>query len=116
MRHLALALFAAVALFSLAACPPTGEPGDACTVTGEGFSRRDSCRTMCVNWEVTCPSGATITPHVCAGDLCAASGSCGAGFTCMVVDSVPGNARCLPVEVCGGPPSAPTLPDPTVVR
>lgn len=116
MRHLTLAMFAAAALLTLAACQPVGQPGDACTVTGDGFTRKDSCATMCVNWEVTCPSGVTVTPDVCAGDLCAASGSCAAGYTCMVVDSVPDNARCLPIEVCGAVPGAPTLPEAAVLR
>ncbi|TNF33004.1 MAG: hypothetical protein EP329_08995 [Deltaproteobacteria bacterium] len=116
MRHLVLVFFAVAAIPTLPACDPVGQPGDACTVTGDGFTRKDSCATMCVNWEVTCPSGVTVTPDVCAGEVCAASGSCGDGFTCMMVDSVPGNARCMPVEVCGGVPAAPTLPEAAILR
>jgi len=116
MRQLAVALLAAALVLPLAACVPVGQPGDACTVTGDGFTRKDSCATMCVNWEVTCPSGATVTPDVCAGDLCAASGTCPAGFACMVVDSVPDNARCLPIELCGAVPGAPALPAASILR
>lgn len=111
MRHLVLTPLAALAVIALAACRPVGQPGDACTVTGDGFTRKDSCATMCVNWEVTCPSGAIVTPDVCAGELCAGGAGCPSGFACHAVDSVPANARCLPVEVCGGLPGAPGLPE-----
>lgn len=112
MRY--LVLIASIVL--LASCKPVGQPGDACTVTGDGFTREDSCSTMCVEWEITCPSGDTVTPDVCSGDLCAATGSCPDGYECLVVDSVPSNARCMPVAVCGGVPGAPTLPEPAVLR
>jgi len=81
-------------------CRPIGKPGEACTVTGDGFTRKDSCGTTCINWAITCPDGSQVEPNVCAGDYCADGGVCPDGFHCLVVDSVPDNARCLPVDSC----------------
>ncbi len=91
-----------VAVFALlAACVPDGQPGEACTSSGDGFTKTDSCDDMCVNWEVTCPNGSTLVPDVCAGPVCGAGGSCVDGFMCLQVDSFAANSRCMPAEMCG---------------
>lgn len=77
-----------------------GKPGDACTVTGDGFTRKDSCEEMCLAWQITCPNGATITPQVCSGVVCGVGGSCPAGQQCLQVDSFASNSRCVPTWVC----------------
>jgi len=112
-RLLTLPILVMIVL-ALAACKPKGQVGDACVVTGDSFTRKDSCSTMCVNWEVTCPSGATLTPDICAGAVCGATGACPDGQFCMQVDSFPENARCMPIEVCGVPgPTSLTPAGPT---
>lgn len=74
--------------------------GDACEVTGNGFSRRDPCEGSCLNWTVTCPDGHEFTPNECAGALCAEDGVCPEGQVCFQVDSFPGNARCVRAAMC----------------
>jgi hypothetical protein len=110
MRHPGLAALALSALVFIS-CKPLGKPGEACTATGDGFTRKDSCETMCVNWELTCPSGRQVTPHMCAGPVCGGGEACPSGFQCLQVDSVPSNARCMPVELCS--PGASFAPEPT---
>ena len=85
----------------LTACPK-GQPGDACTASGGGFTGTDSCEEMCVAWEITCPSGDTITPNACSGEVCGTSGSCPSGQECVQVDSFEENSRCLPTFICDG--------------
>lgn len=103
----------ALAVLLFASCRPTGQVGEACTVTGDGFTRKDSCATMCVNWEITCPSGGAITPDVCSGAVCGQGGACPSGQECVQIDSVPANSRCMPVAICAAaaPPAAPGLPE-----
>ena len=81
-------------------CKPLGKPGEACTVTGDGFSRKDSCADTCVNWTITCGDGSQVVPNVCAGPVCGGGGACPDGFHCLQVDSVPANARCMPADFC----------------
>lgn len=84
------------------ACFPDGEVGDACVVTGDGFTRKDPCVDFCINWEITCPSGATLVPDSCSGPVCGLSGSCPSGQVCLQVDSFAQNSRCMDAAVCGG--------------
>lgn len=97
LRRVGLAL--GVLALLLGGCEK-GKPGDACTVSGDGFTRKDSCEEMCLAWELTCPNGATITPQVCTGVVCGVGGSCPAGQQCLQVDSFAANSRCVPSWVC----------------
>src|SRR5690606_6308832 len=98
---MSLRVLVAVALaLLLVSCLKTGKVGEACVVTGDGFTRKDSCREMCVDWEITCPGAGTITPNVCAGEVCGAGGACPSGQECVQVDSFAANSRCMPVSVC----------------
>jgi hypothetical protein len=103
-----------------AQCDP-GQPGDSCTVTGDGFTRKDSCADMCLAWEITCPGGSTITPNVCAGQVCGAGGGCPADQICLQVDSFAANSRCVPLWVCqsttpGSGVSGPQTVDWTLIK
>ena len=100
VRSTVAAIVFVAALVALAGCRPTGAVGAACVVTGDGFTRKDSCATMCVDWEITCPGAGTVTPDVCAGDLCGPGGACPAGLECVQIDSFADNSRCMPVSVC----------------
>lgn len=96
-----VALVALVALsVALTGCRLKGQVGDPCEVDGDGFTRKDPCSTMCLDWEITCPSGEVVTPGVCAGEVCGVDGVCPDDQACLVVDSFVDNARCVPVEVC----------------
>jgi len=77
--------------------------GEACEVTGDGFTRRDPCTQMCLAWSITCPDGREVTPNECAGELCSAVEACPEGQVCLQVDSVPANARCVREAVCAPP-------------
>ncbi len=87
----------AVALLSLSACK---DIGDACTVTGDGFTRRDPCGEVCLNWAITCPDGTERTPNECAGPVCGADGTCPAGQICLQIDSFADNSRCVMASIC----------------
>ena len=79
-------------------------PGEPCTVTGDGFTRTDSCRGpfqpegKCVAWDVTCADGRSVRPDVCAGPPCTDGASCDIGWLCVKVDAT--DSRCLPASVC----------------
>ncbi len=81
------------------ACLPSGEVGESCETTGDGFTRRDPCRELCVDWEIACEDGTRVNPMICAGELCEDTG-CPSGFVCMQIDSFADNSRCLPDDVC----------------
>lgn len=101
MRRRTLLLIAVLcSLVSLGGLCNNGKPGDSCTVSGDGFTRFDSCADRCLNWEITCPGGATITPNVCAGAVCGVGGSCPSDQICLQVDSFAQNSRCVPLWVC----------------
>lgn len=89
-----------IAMALTAVACASDKPGEPCVASGEGFSRTDSCTEMCVTWPVTCPSGVEVTPNVCTGPVCGDGSACSEGFECVEVDSVPANARCLPVGIC----------------
>jgi hypothetical protein len=91
------ALVCTLALWLLVGCKDVGEP---CEVTGDGFTRRDPCIQMCVDWEITCPDGRAVTPDECAGEGCAEDADCAAGLVCLQVDSVVANSRCMKADVC----------------
>ena len=74
--------------------------GDRCEVSGDGFTRSDPCRKMCVEWEITCPDGRVVNPAQCAGDLCAEDADCEADQVCLQIDSVVANSRCMKASAC----------------
>ncbi|MCA9528014.1 MAG: hypothetical protein KC549_17120 [Myxococcales bacterium] len=76
--------------------------GEPCEVSGDGFTRRDPCSQVCVDWAITCPDGREVTPDECAGLHCSVDEDCPEGLSCLQIDSVPANARCMRAEVCGG--------------
>jgi hypothetical protein len=84
-------------VLACSACPrlPAGE---SCSATGEGFTRQDPCSYTCVDWEIDCADGSTVTPGVCSGPACSAPGDCDAGYECARVGSV--TYSCLPVGTC----------------
>lgn len=88
-----------LAVLLLTACARL-DPGEPCEATGDGFQRHDPCAETCVEWVITCPSGAETVPGVCSGGECDTDTDCDAGFTCLTVGSV--TRECLPAEVCGG--------------
>lgn len=77
--------------------------GEFCEVSGDGFTRRDPCEHVCMNWELTCPDGQRITPNECAGAPCGQDGVCPDGLVCLQIDSVPANARCVAADLCAAP-------------
>jgi len=79
------------------------EVGEPCEVEGDGFTRRDPCVEMCLEWAITCPDGREVTPMQCSGAVCGDGGECPDGQVCLAVDSVPANARCVRAEVCAEP-------------
>jgi len=99
------ALFATAILLTASGCPPLGV-GEACTTSGDGFTKKDPCAESCVDWEITCPNGVTVVPDSCSGEVCGASGSCPSGQVCVQIDSFVQNSRCMAVEVCGVTPVA----------
>ncbi len=80
-------------------CQPNLSVGESCSVSGDGFTRRDPCEHMCIAWEVTCENGNETIPNICAGDLCQ-PGDCEDGFECVQIDSFEVNSRCMPEQVC----------------
>jgi hypothetical protein len=75
-------------------------PGEPCETSGDGFSRRDPCATVCVETEVPCADGTADVPGVCAGETCTGDADCAKGQGCAAIDSF---ARaCLPRETCPG--------------
>lgn len=73
-------------------------PGEACTVTGDGFTRQDPCADTCVEWGVTCPDGAEVTPDVCSDGPCNSDADCGDGWVCLEINMT--DSECLPADIC----------------
>lgn len=90
-----------VLLFTLPACVRT--VGEHCEVNGDGFTRRDPCEEMCIEWAITCPAGHSVTPDECSGPPCVTDDDCGDGLTCLQIDSVVANSRCMRAQVCALP-------------
>ncbi|MCA9547852.1 MAG: hypothetical protein KC613_25785 [Myxococcales bacterium] len=94
-------MIAAVALLGLAGCK---DVGDACSVSGDGFTRRDPCAALseniCLNWEITCPDGQRLTPNECVGAVCGEGGDCPNGQICLQIDAFPQNSRCVKADLC----------------
>ena len=90
------------------------EPGEACEVTGDGFTRKDPCVFSCVEWEVACADGSSVTPGVCSGPECSSDADCFEGFACAPTGSV--TSSCLPEDLCpsgfGAVPGGAPPPDP----
>ena len=95
--HRMRSLFAAGALLS--ACEL--DPGEACEITGDGFTRQDPCEFTCVEWEVTCDDGSTTTPDVCSAGPCSSNADCPADYDCITVGI---ESECLPDTVCASTP------------
>lgn len=74
--------------------------GEPCEVEGDGFTRRDPCVEMCLDFAITCPDGREVVPMQCAGVVCGEGGACPEGQTCTVIDSFAANARCVMDAVC----------------
>lgn len=77
--------------------------GEPCEVTGDGFTRRDPCVEMCIEWAITCPDGREVTPNACSGAACGETGECPDDQICLQVDSFAINARCVPATFCAAP-------------
>lgn len=92
-------LFIAV-LLALGALGCQKDVGDACEVTGDGFTRYDPCGGMCVERPVTCEDGREVPTGECAGELCGGGEPCPEGQLCVQVDSFPQNARCMRATLC----------------
>lgn len=73
-------------------------PGEACVVTGDGFTRQDPCADTCVAWDVTCPDGSSTTPDVCSDGACSTDEDCGDGWLCLQINMTDG--ECLPADIC----------------
>lgn len=85
-------------LTALAACDNPA-PGEACTVSGDGFTRYDPCEHSCINWELdSCPTGPVGVPDVCSAGPCTDDADCPAHFDCLRVGSV--SSECLPEDTC----------------
>jgi hypothetical protein len=93
MKRCLLALF----VLALVGCK---DVGDACEVTGDGFSRRDPCAGACLNWSVRCPDGRELVPNECAGAVCGANGACPDEQICLQIDSFADNSRCVRAALC----------------
>jgi hypothetical protein len=91
-----LPLLALLAL-TLSGCK---DVGDACEVTGDGFTRRDPCAGACLSWAITCPDGRSFTPDECAGSVCGEDGTCPDGQMCLQIDSFAANSRCVRASLC----------------
>lgn len=89
-------------LAALLALPLTGcdnpAPGEACEVSGDGFTRQDPCADTCVEWAVTCPDGAEVIPGVCSDGACSTDADCGSGWFCAEINMT--DSECLPEDVC----------------
>lgn len=94
----ALHLLLCAALLALSGCGK--DTGEACEVTGDGFTRQDPCVEMCLEWAITCPDGRDVVPGECSGVLCAETGECPAGQSCLQIDSFAENSRCVRDAVC----------------
>jgi hypothetical protein len=90
-----IALLLAV-LLSVACDNPA--PGEACEVTGDGFTRQDPCADTCVTWDVTCPAGDTVAPSVCSDGACSTDADCDSGWFCAEINMT--DSECLPLDVC----------------
>lgn len=89
-------------LLLLAGC---GSPvGEACRLTGSGFSMRDPCRDKCLAlWDVQCPDGSIVQPAVCSGKRSCAPGDCPSGQACYSFDDPFDEVTyCVPARVCVG--------------
>lgn len=76
-----------------------GRVGDPCTVTGSGFSLRDTCQTVCLSiWQITCPDGRVVNPKVCAGRQGCLDGQCPAGQVCYRTNV--DRSFCVPDDIC----------------
>jgi hypothetical protein len=76
------------------------EAGEACEATGDGFTRRDPCEFTCVEWEIDCADGSTVTPGVCSAGECGTDVDCPEGFSCVAIGSFA--TECLPDDTCDG--------------
>lgn len=73
-------------------------PGEPCSATGEGFTRKDPCSFTCVEWEVPCDDGSAVEPGVCSSTACRTDGDCAVGYACALTGSV--TRSCLPEDLC----------------
>ncbi|MCR9094075.1 MAG: hypothetical protein NXI30_07650 [bacterium] len=88
-------------LFALVGCgDPVGTP---CEIVGDGFHARHDCEHRCLSrWQITCPSGAAVTPDTCSGAFGCTPGSCPSGSVCYADDD-PFDDRsfCVVADACG---------------
>jgi len=88
-------------------------PGEPCEVSGDGFSRKDPCVTTCLDYDITCPDGSSVTPDVCSGAECSDQDPCPTGWTCAETGSV--SWSCVPEDICpsaGSEMQAAPVPEP----
>ena len=92
------------ALLLLVACH-SGEIGNKCERTGDGFLSRDSCENNCLAWAVSCGDGTRISaPNICSGmQDCSLHKPCPDQQVCAISG---GNNYCVPLSLC--PSGVPT--------
>jgi hypothetical protein len=80
------------------ACAGRGA-GEHCERTGDGFTARHPCKTLCLSiWTFECKDGTKVQPKRCAGELHCMAGTCPEGQVCyrLNVD----RSACIPDDIC----------------
>lgn len=91
-------MFIALVLIVSSCGGNTKGPGEACSVSGDGFTRRDPCEHACVNWEIECEDGSRVVPSVCSAGPCRSDADCADEFVCMQLGIE--QRECLPASEC----------------